>query len=430
MARPTPSDPHAAETSPDLLPSLHAGDGDGGLDGDRAGRPTGLPPTAEGWADERLRERLWWAASVVYRRRWWIVAAGLVAAVAAVAISLSIANRYRAETRVLLPDSGGDFGGLLESVAPGASALLGTSSGGYTRYLAILSSRTMMEAVVDRFDLENDPEIREEEFPRTAALSRLAERTDFEVSIDYDYLEIQVLDEDPDRASQMANFYVEELNRRNIALTSQSAGEHRAFLEDRLGEAETAMDSALAEMQAFQERYGVIEIEAQAGALMTSLAEAQAAVAEAEARYRALQAQFGEDNPDVTSARAALESSRGQVARLTGGAEAFMPVPIGRLPEVSRRYALLMGEIKTQEEILRVLRPFYEQAVLTEREEASAVQVLDPALPPVKKAEPRRSLIVIGAGAAAGLLAALLVLVGAWVRQQGPEVTSRLRATA
>ena len=104
-----------------------------------------------------------------------------------------------------------------------------------------------------------------------------------------------------------------------------------------------------------------------------------------------------------------------------------MPVPIRELPAVSRQYALLMAELRAQEEILRVLRPFYEQAVLTEREDADAVQVLDPALPPVKKAEPRRSLIVLASAAAAGLLAALLIVLGAWVRERAPHVVARLR---
>ena len=411
MDRPT------SETAPDLLGPAR---GDGGAP---------LPP-AEGWADERIRERLWWAARAVYRRRWWVAAVTMLAAVVEAGISLTIENRYRAETRVLLPQSSEGFGGLLESVAPGASALLGTSTGGYTRYLAILSSRTMLEAVVDRFDLESDPEIREEDFPRTAALQRLDERTYLEVSIDYDYLSIHILDEDPERAAQMANFYVEELNRRNIALTSQSAGEHRAFLEARLQQAEAALDSSLAEMQAFQEQYGIVEIEAQATALMTSLAEAQVAVAAAEAEYQGLRAQFGDENPTVASAQAELRSSRSQVARLTGGDEAFMPVPIRQLPAITRQYALLMAELKTQEEILRVLRPFYEQAVLSEQENADAVQVLDPALPPVKKAEPRRTLIVLAAAAAVGLLMGLLILLGAWIRERGPDLASKLRTTA
>ena len=143
------------------LPPALAASGDGAAEGpyeSAAPSPGSMPAAAEGWADERVRERLWWAAGAVYRRRWVLVALVVVATAAAVATTLAIPNRYSAETRVLLPESGGQIGGLLESVAPGASALLGQGSSGYSRYLAILQSRTMLETVVDRFGLSGDPE--------------------------------------------------------------------------------------------------------------------------------------------------------------------------------------------------------------------------------------------------------------------------------
>lgn len=108
----------------------------------------------------------------------------------------------------------------------------------------------------------------------------------------------------------------------------------------------------------------------------------------------------------------------------------MMPVPIRQLPAVGRRYAELTVELTTQKAILEVVRPLYEQSVLTERQEVSAVQVLDPAIPPTRKAEPRRSLIVLGATASSGLLMVLVVLVVVWLRQRGPSVASQLRAAS
>ena len=391
--------------------------------------PRALPAATEGWADERVRDRLWWAAGTLYRYRWPLVGAVLLAGVAAAAITLTMPNRYRAETRVLLPESTG-LGGLLEAVAPGAAAILGKDSGGYTRYLAILTSRTTYEAVVDRFDLAEHYGVAGDPNPRSKAVTQLVKNTSFDVSLDYDYLAVQVLDEDPQLAAQLATFFVDELNRRHTELSTGSASENRAFLETRLEEAEADLDSALADLQGFQERSGVVQIESQAEALMSSLAEAQGQVAQAEAQYQALRSQLGDENPDVESARAVLESARGQVRRLTGGAEAVMPVPLQRLPALSRQYALILADLKTQEAILEVIRPLYEQAVLTERQEVDAVQVLDPAVPPTQKAEPRRTLIVLAATASAALLLALVVLLAAWARQRGRAVSERLRAAA
>lgn len=398
-----------------------------GGDGPSPTTDPALPATAEGWTDERVRERLWWAAGTLFRRRWWILGGAFLIAVVTAGVSLTLPNEYRAETRLLLPENSG-LGGLLESVVPGAAAILGQQSGGYSRYLAILTSRTMLESVVDRFDLVDHYDLAGSRTPRTAAVKRLSENTTFDVSLDYDYLAVQVLDEDPNLAAQMASYFADELNRRNILLSASSAAENREFLEVRLQEAEAALDSALAELQQFQEQSGIVEVDVQAEALMSALADAQGQVAQAEAQYRALRSQFGDENPDVSAAREVFQSARSQVRRLTGGTEAVMPVPLRQLPALSRQYALILAELRTQEAILEVIRPLYEQAVLTERQETNAVQVLDPAIPPDRKAKPRRTLIVLASAVSAGILLSLTVLAGAWVRERGSETARRLRA--
>ena len=74
-----------------------------------------------------------------------------------------------------------------------------------------------------------------------------------------------------------------------------------------------------------------------------------------------------------------------------------MPLAVNQLPEVGRQYAQLQQGIVLQGAILEALQPLYEQALLTESREADAVQVIDPAVAPARKAEPRRSMMVVAA---------------------------------
>ncbi len=418
----------ARPTAPDrsLPPGIAAaGDGAGGAY-DEAPRDVEAAYAA---ANEQTRERLWWTAGVLYRRRWWIVGATVLVAILAVVLTLQIPNRYRAETRVLLPEGGGGLmASALSSLSPAAAALLGGGGGGFTRYLAILTSPSTTASVVDRFDLVQVYDLGEKEHPHAAAMTQLAERSAFDISVDYDYLGVSVLDEDPERAAQMANYYVERLNERNVEFQSSSAAEYRQFLGARLDRANADLDSAQAAMQALQERSGVIEPGAQAEALFSSLATAQAAVATAEIQYQALRSQYGPDNPDVQAAQAAVSAARGQVSQLTGGGEAAMPVPIRSLPRVQRQYASAMQELEIQRAIIETIQPLYEQAALQEQREADAVQILDVATAPVRKAEPRRSLLVIGATLSAFLVAVVVTLLLAVLRRDGPSVLARLRA--
>ena len=393
------------------------------------GRPAGAPDLSD--PAERVRERLWWAAGVLWRRKWWIVALALLTGGLAAWLSLQVPNRYRAQTRVLLPDSGASgLGALMGRGSSAAAALLGGGGGGYTRYLAILSARTTMEDVVDRFDLVSLYATEAQPDPVAAAVGTLAERTTFDVSLEYDYLAVQVLDEDPARAAQIANAFVEVLNRENVALNQESASTNRTYLERRLRQSEVALDSLMDDMQSLQERYGIVEPDAQSAALMESLSSAGALVAEAEVAYQMLRSELGDENDQTQTAAAGLAAARAQRDRLTTGAEAVMPIALGQLPAVGRRYAQLQQGILLQGEILKELQPLYEQSLLTERRRADAVQVIDPAVPPAYKAEPRRSLIVLAATLSAGLVAAVLALALAGWRRVGPGVVSRLRAAS
>ncbi|MEM6325759.1 MAG: Wzz/FepE/Etk N-terminal domain-containing protein [Bacteroidota bacterium] len=388
----------------------------------------GAPPVAPPHAGSvKPYQPFWWAATRLYRWRWLVLGMPLLIGIISVAITLQMPNVYRARTTVMLPNEGG--GGLVGSLLglpPGAQALLGGGESGYTRYLAILTSRTVAEKAIDRFGLIEAYEMEDDDFPRQRTREAFSERVEFPLDLEFNHLAVEVLDESPERAAQIANFLIEVLNQEHIRLTASSAGERRAFLGTRLQEAEFALDSTQASLQALQERYGVVEIESQAQALMSSLALAQGAVSEAEVAYQALLSQYGPENAEVQAAQAALQAARSQVSELTGGDKSVMPVPLRNLPAVSRQYASVMQELLTQQEILRVVRPLYEEAVISERRHASAVQVLDPAIPPELKAAPKRSILVLLSTFATGLFTIGFILVWSWWRESGRLLLAQL----
>jgi capsule polysaccharide export protein KpsE/RkpR len=221
---------------------------------------------------------------------------------------------------------------------------------------------------------------------------------------------------------------VAELNERHVALTSESARQNREFVETRVREAEADLDSTLRALQAFQEENGVIELESQVQAMLSSVAEVQARVAEAEIQYRALAQQLGDDNPQVRAAREVRNAARAEVRRLTGGSEELMPVAIAEMPALSRSYAMLRQELLIQAEILEFIRPLYEQARMEERRAMDAVQVLDPAVPPFRKAAPRRSLLCISAVVGAFLIASMFVIAQAWLRNNAGHIATRINS--
>ena len=107
-----------------------------------------------------------------------------------------------------------------------------------------------------------------------------------------------------------------------------------------------------------------------------------------------------------------------------------MPVPMRRLPALGRQYATIEQELLTQAKIIEVVRPLFEQARLAERRDAKAVQVIDPASVPVRKAEPKRSTLVVVAALSAFILTAAFLLALALIRLKAPLIAEKLRTAS
>ena len=359
------------------------------------------------------------ALGALWRRRAFIVGTTVLAAIGAVALSLSLPLWYAAEARVLMPESGGGGGSIsamVSQIAPGAAALLGGGGGGdFTRYLAILNSRNTLEEAIDAFDLVEVYELTEHPYPRLAALQTLQENTNFEVDLEYQYLSIRVLDQDPRRSAALANHFVQALNERNAALSMEQAQRYRRYVEQRYSQAIADLDSAQTSLQRFQERHGVIELPEMARALMESAALQRAELTRSEVQYRAALAQFGPDNARVRQLEEVVRAARRAEESMMSGEGSLLPVAFDDLPAVANEYATLYRDVMMQGSILEVTRPLLEQARFDEERERTAVQVLDEAVVPEKKAKPRRAFIVITATLSAALIACALALLAAWV---------------
>jgi uncharacterized protein involved in exopolysaccharide biosynthesis len=381
---------------------------------------------------ERAGNTLWTAIGRLYRRRRLILAITAGTAVAAVVISLLLPNWYRASARVLVPESQGSSlsSAILSNLPVAASALLGGgTSGDYTRYLAILTSRGMMASAVDSFDLISVYETGDAEYPLDEAIRSLEDNTDFEIDMELRFLSIAVLDTDRERAADMANFLVRRLNVVNARLTSEGASNYRRSIERRYMEARADIDSVLNATQQFQREHGVYDLPSQTATFFEQIGALRQSGLEAEMSYEVLLAQYGPENAQVRMMREVAEAANRKYQDALAGQEQLLPVPQSDVPEVARQYVELELERAIQRNILEVLGPLYEQARFQEERETQAVQVVDEAIPPARKASPKRSVICILATLSAFLLAAGVVLVYEWWLVHHADILRRLQGS-
>ena len=380
----------------------------------------------------RTDETIWSTLGTLWRYRKVIAGVTGGVAVLSVVISLLLPNWYLASARLLLPAQSGSglLAGALSELPSAAQSLLGGATGDYARYLAILSSRGVAEEAVEEFDLTTVYETDESETPVADAIEILRGNTEFVIDEEYEYLSVEVLDKDPQLAADLANFYVAELTRRNAALSSQSAANFRRFIEERYEETEAKLDSVLNRLRGLQEEYGVMDLTTQGEVFYESLAELRLQIIQAEAEYQRLLGAYGPDNSLVRQARQSLASARRSYQQALQGGEQLMPVAQDSLPTVTRRFYELEQERLILSELIKYTRPVLEEARFDEQRQVEAVQVVDAAVPPEKKAKPKRSIICITMTISAFLLSILFVLVYDWWRRNHSYFAHRLKASA
>jgi uncharacterized protein involved in exopolysaccharide biosynthesis len=67
----------------------------------------------------------------------------------------------------------------------------------------------------------------------------------------------------------------------------------------------------------------------------------------------------------------------------------------GRVPEMGMEYLRKLRQLKYNETLFELLSKQFELAKLDEARDAVVIQVIDQAVPPERKAGPRRALIVV-----------------------------------
>jgi tyrosine-protein kinase Etk/Wzc len=336
----------------------------------------------EGMTAERRSNGFLSALSVILEWRRFIIINVVIVTVIAVVVSLLLPKWYRASASILPPKERDTFGGL-GSASTILRGLTGRATGQASstyNYFAILKSRTASVAVIQHFGLMDVYGIKDSLMDD--CIKELSKNTAFEVQED-DNITLEVMDKDPVRAANMANFYVGLLNTMSIELGTREARNNREFLEKRVVTARREMSEAEDSLKKYQETSGMIIIPDQGNSGVSAVAELYGLKAKKEIELAIVRRNTSEDNPKVRQ----LEVELSEINR-----------KVSRFPEIGVGSIRLYRNVAIQQKILEFVLPLYEQAKVDEQKEVPVLLVLDKAVVPEKRVKPQRSLIVFLAG--------------------------------
>lgn len=270
------------------------------------------------------------------------------------------------------------------------------------RYMAILKSETALMKVIERFDLTKVYGITA--YPREKTMQALLSNTEFE-SADEGNLAISVFDQDPQRAADMANYFVQVLNEINSSMQGTNAKANREFIEQRVEKCQIDLRVAEDTLKKFQQVSGMIIVPDQSSSSISAVAELYATKARKEVEAAILQRTVGPDNPLYRQTQVELEQFSKKVSEIPA-------MGIGSLR--------LYRDVAIQQKILEFLLPVYEQAKMEEKRSTPSVIVLDHAQVAERKAKPKILLYAVLAFVVSMVLSVFIIFLR--------EGVSRLRA--
>ena len=298
---------------------------------------------------------------VIWKYKWFIGILCSSSVLAALIFGLLSPKIYESKATILLPKEGGGSG--LLSVL-GASGLMqqmgGISIPSLTPnrdiFISILKSRTMAQELVEQFKLKDYYKALHLE----DAIGSLKGATKVAVSKE-GVISIKVEDRNPKLAADIANGYTDHLDRLMARFGTGTASNQRRFIREQLVKAEKGLNSAEETLRRFQERNRAI---------------------------------------------------------LLGDMANSMRLPGAQVPKVGLEQGRLMRDLKVQESVYVLLTQQLEQAKIGEAQDTPVVQVLDRAIPAIRKSKPKIKLSMAMAGAVSLFLGIFLAFFLEYIQRQ------------
>ncbi len=329
-------------------------------------------------------------------------------AILALVISLLLPVRYTATVTLLPPQEGSSMGAALASQLGnlgGMAALAGGSLGiknPNDRYVAMMQSRTVEDAMVKRFGLMQEYHAR----LISDARKDFEGHTTVEGSSKDGLIHISVEDHSANRASELANGYIDQFRDLSQHLAITEASQRRLFFQQELDQAKTNLANAEEALEETEQKTGVIQPDSQARALIETAASLRAQITAREVQIQGMQTYATGENAELIQAQQELAGLRAQLAKLGGSEDTsgneFM-IPKGLVPKTGMEYVRRLRDVKYYETIFDILARQFEVAKLDEAKEGALIQVVDPAVVPDRKSFPKRGIFAV-IGAVLGLL--------------------------
>jgi len=233
-------------------------------------------------------------------------------------------------------------------------------------FVTILKSRSMRDDIIDKFNLMNIYKCG----TREEARKKIGDNTEIKVTKEKT-ITISYIDTDKERARDITNFYITNLDKIIRELNITNASQKRKFIEGRVEDTKKALKDIEERLKNYQIENKIV-VEKDMGEV--AVGELQGRLIAKKIELEAKQKFTTPNNPDIIKLKNEIEEMEKQIMKL---------------PPIETESARLIREYKTQETLYTLLVSEYEKAKIEEARDTPNVQICDWATTPEKKYRPK-----------------------------------------
>lgn len=281
-----------------------------------------------------------------------------------------------------LPDLG-DFGDLASGAGGAASEL--------ALYENILTSRRCLEETIIKFNLmdENDYKTMFEAVKdfRQNILEITKDKVAGTVSVG-------IYDKNPQRAKEITDFLISQLNKINVELNVLNAKNNRLYLEERYNLAKKDLARVEDTLVMYQNKFGVApELSVQASVKIEL--ELETEIKSEEIKLDLLRKILSPDQAEIKTQEEKISSLKNQLTNLKTNTDDSSNLRLKGSPQIVIDFLRLKRDVEIQNKILTTILPMLEQAKIEEMKQTPTILILDTPQVPDKKTKPKRLLVVL-----------------------------------
>lgn len=296
----------------------------------------------------------------------------------------------------------------------------GSSSKELALYEEILTSRKAIEETIIKFKLNDEWEFK---YMQDAVRHFRGDVLEIKKNKLSGIMEIGVFDKNQQRAKEIAEFIIDQLNKINTEMNVLNAKNNREFVEQRYQIIKEDLKKAEDSLKQYQEKFGLLP-DVQVRAVIQSEAQMEAEVKSEEIKLDLLKKILSPNENEVRMQEEKINLIKKKLDDIKYSNSDDQFLSLKNKPEIVMNFMRLQRNVEIQNKILIFILPIYEQAKIEEKKEMPSVIVLDQPNFPEKKAKPKRIVFII----LAMFSTLIFSYIGFYIKEKIPYYYERLKS--